>query len=213
MTSRYPRLSTASVTVAAAAFLALPKVSAASNVDTVRCGDMRQTAAPVLAVKSARTPSVRGHVRVQAGRNGWTVSASLGRIPSYISETFPADGRVVIGFCLDVPRGVDAKIIELQPGGVSVLVRQGKLVLHVTRGRRIYSARRQRDVAGRRTLVRLTVGGSLTSVTLSVAGVRQTASEQLPSSHTQSMWAASPPCPSQRRLRPSPRGRSQTIPT
>ena len=141
----------------------------------IGCAGARPADAPVLAVKSPHAPSVRGHVRVQAGRNGWTVNAALGHIPSYVSQTFTGNSHVTIAFCLDVPSGIDAKIIELQPGGISILVHHGKLVLHVDPGRQTYSARRKRDVAGRRTLVRLTIDGTPASLVLTAAGVRQVA--------------------------------------
>ena len=123
----------------------------------------------------AAGPVLTGGVRLSAGTRAWVVQAPRGKVPSFVSQSVSATKRIRIEFCLRAPSNTTARLVALQPGGISLQLRWGHVALAVARPGNLRQATRHAAVTGRRSDVELAVDGAGRRVELYVGGVEQAA--------------------------------------
>ena len=103
------------------------------------------------------------------------MQAPRGKVPSFVSQSVSATKRIRIEFCLRAPSNTTARLVALQPGGISLQLRWGHIALAVARPGNLRQATRHAAVTGRRSDVELSVDGAGRRVELYVGGVEQAA--------------------------------------
>ena len=103
------------------------------------------------------------------------MQAPRGKAPSFVSQSVSATKRIRIEFCLRAPSNTTARLVALQPGGISLQLRWGHVALAVARPGNLRQATRHAAVTGRRSDVELAVDGAGRRVELYVGGVEQAA--------------------------------------
>jgi hypothetical protein len=115
-----------------------------------------------------------GSIRVARGRGGWRVQASLGRLPSYVSQAFKASRFISAEFCLRAPRRVAVTIVRLQPSGISlVLDKQASIQLVRDDRPTVHTPQRATLVGTSEHLVRMVIDGRRRRATLYVDGAQK----------------------------------------
>ena len=118
-------------------------------------------------------PVLNGTVHVRPGHGGLVIQAPLGRTANYLSESLTPSGDLTIQFCLTAPRGVAARLVRLEPGGISLDLRRGHLELQASHPGRISASPYPLTVTGHPTAVVMAVDGNGRRVDLSVDGLEQ----------------------------------------
>ena len=207
---RHPRTALAAPALVAAALLAVaawPANGAASNATSVpRTCAAAANKLPSLTVTAGRNRVLRGAVRVLSGRNGWTVQAPLGSLPSYVSQVFSRSRQITVRFCLHAPRGVTAQIVRLTPSGISlVLEKRDSLRIAIASPAKAPITSRAVALTGRTTLVKLVADGARRQATLYVNGAKQqSVVVHLPPQTQVQLGNITP-------VRPSPPGKTNTV--
>jgi hypothetical protein len=160
-------LSLTATATTAAASRAAPRTFVTARAARISCTPVDGPAVKV-AARGRRT--ARGAVRVVAGATGLNVRASLGKVPSYVSQSFARSRQVTVQFCLQAPRGHAATILRLQPSKLSLVVdKRGALSLTPSHGRRPSRL----TVGSARRLIRVVLDSSKHRATLYVDNRRQ----------------------------------------
>jgi hypothetical protein len=124
---------------------------------------------PSVKVAARGRLKVSGSVHVVGGQKRVNIKATVGKAPSYVSQSFQASKSISVEFCLQAPRGKPTTLLRLQPSRVSLLV-DGRGVLRLSPGTR-HSAGAPRP--GAKQLVRVVVDGARRRATLYVDNRRQ----------------------------------------
>ena len=110
-----------------------PPAAGAARAAQISC---TPSSVPGVKVTARGRRKVTGAVRVVGGAKGVNVKASLGKVPSYLSQSFARSRQVTVQFCLQAPRGHAATILRLQPSKLSLVVdKRGALSLTPAHGR------------------------------------------------------------------------------
>jgi hypothetical protein len=159
-----------SLTAAAAAAATQPMAPlTASTARAVRISCTPKSA-PAVKVAARGRRRVTGAVRVVAGAKGLNVKAALGKVPSYVSQSFARSRQVTVQFCLQAPRGHAATIVRLQPSKLSLIVdKRGALSLTPSHGGHASRLR----VGSVKRLIRVVLDASKHRATLYVDYQRQ----------------------------------------
>jgi hypothetical protein len=101
------------------------------------------------------------------------IQAPLGRRSSYVSQSFRAANGISVEFCLLAPRGVNTRLVGLEPGGIALDLRDNHLDLSVSHRGKVDNQTRRFAVAGHRVVVELAVKGNGRRVDVYAAGIEQ----------------------------------------